>query len=304
MSRVVVGVDAGGTRTIAAAARGDERPRTFVGHAANPQVCGIDAAVEAIALAVTSVLQGDAPGAIVVGGAGTGRAETVSAMTQALRARFPEARIAVTHDAHIALRAAIPSGDGMVLVAGTGSVAYADVGGKQFRAGGGGYALGDDGSGYAIGAAALRFLLRSFDGRMRRDPLLDALAAYAGAASVRDLVAYVYEEGTPVATVAAVAPIVLEFADAGERSANTIIQAAALELFELVRAVCRLADAGATDLPLAFSGGLLQKNGALTYLIETRIAADLPHLRVVKGGVPHLGALAQARELLGEGSRT
>jgi N-acetylglucosamine kinase-like BadF-type ATPase len=304
MSRIVVGVDAGGSRTIAAAARGDEPPHnTFVGDAANPHVNGIDGAVDAIARAVTSVLQGDAPGAIVVGGAGAGRAETVDAMTEGLRARFPEARIGVTHDAHIALRGAIPAGDGIVLVAGTGSIAYGEIAGRQFRAGGGGFALRDEGSGYAIGSAGLHLLLRSFEDRVPRDPLLDALAAYTGATSARDLIAYVYDGRTPVATVAGVAAIVLELADSGERSANKIVQAAALELFELVRAVCRMAEASAIDLPLAFSGGLLKKNGVLTYLVETRIANDLPHLHVVKGGgAPHLGALAQARELLRNGS--
>ncbi len=303
MSHVVVGVDAGGSCTIAATARGNQTPHTFVGEAANPHVCGIDGAVEAIAAAVIGALQGDSPSAIVVGGAGAGRPETAAAMTQGLRARFPDARIAVTHDAHIALRGAIPAGDGIVLIAGTGSVAYGDIGGRQFRAGGGGYALGDEGSGFAIGSAALRLLLRSFEGRASRDSLLEALASRTGASDASELIAYAYENRSPVAAVAQVAPIVLEFANAGERSANKIVQAAALELFELVRAVCCQADAGAVELPLAFSGGLLRNNGVLSYLIEIRIANDLPYLRVVKdGGEPYSGALAQARALLEHGS--
>jgi N-acetylglucosamine kinase-like BadF-type ATPase len=304
VSRVVVGVDAGGSRTIAAAARGEETPRTFEVEGANPHVCGIDGAVNAIARAVTGALQGDVPAAIVVGSAGAGRAETARAMTQGLRAHFPDAHVTVTHDAHIALRGAVPQGDGFVLVAGTGSLAYGEVGSKPFRAGGGGYALGDEGSGFAIGAAALRLLQRTFEGRASHDPLLDALASHTGATATRDLIAYVYESASPVATVASVAPIVLEFADGGERSANRIVQAAALELYELVRAVCRLAGAGAIEVPLVFAGGLLQRNGVLSFLIETRIASDLPYLRVVKGaGAPYLGALAQARTLLRSASR-
>lgn len=224
-------------------------------------------------------------------------------MTQGLRARFPDARIAVTHDAHIALRGAIPAGDGLVLIAGTGSVAYGEVGDRQFRAGGGGYALGDEGSGFAIGSAALRLLLRSFEGRVPRDPLIDELASHTGSTGSRELIAYVYESGAPVTTVASIAPIVLEFANAGERSANKIVQAAALELFELVRAVCRLADTGTVELPLAFSGGLLRNNSVLSYLIEVRVGSDLPYVRVVKdGGEPYSGALAQARALLGHGT--
>jgi N-acetylglucosamine kinase-like BadF-type ATPase len=301
---IVVGVDAGGSGTLAAIARGDEPPRTYAGEAANPNVCGVDGTVRVIARLLAEALAGDEPNAIVVGAAGAGRPTIAQAMAHGLRSAFPAAHVAVTHDAHIALRAAVPHGDGIVLIAGTGAVAYGDVGGKQVRAGGGGYALGDEGSGYAVGAAALRLLQRRFEGRVSNDALLEALAAHAKATNATELAAFVYAEA-PIATVAAVAPIVLQSADAGERSATKIVQAAALELFELVRAVCRGTDAGASELPLAFSGGLLQKNGLLTYLLETRIAAEFPYLRVVKGGgEPHLGALAQARELLKNGSLT
>jgi len=81
------------------------------------------------------------------------------------------------------------------------------------------------------------------------------------------------------------------------------VQTAALELFELVRALCRAADVDSRPLPLVFSGGLLRRNSLLTYLIETRIANELPHLRLIKDGPePHFGALALARGLLHEGA--
>ncbi|MEO6835110.1 MAG: BadF/BadG/BcrA/BcrD ATPase family protein, partial [Candidatus Tumulicola sp.] len=269
------------------------------GEAANPQVLGVARAADSIARSVTSVLDGETPSAIAVGAAGAGRPETAGALADALRERFPDARVAVTDDAHIALRGAIPAGDGIVLVVGTGSIAYGEIEGAQFRAGGAGYAFGDEGSAYAIGSAALKLLLRSFEGRTPRDPLLDALAIRTSAAGVHDVIAYVHAGGAPVATVAGVAPVVLDFANAGERSANKIVQSAALELFEMVRAVFRMAGAGATDLPVAFSGGLLRENSLLTYLVETRIAGELPYARVIKGGgAPHIGALADARALL------
>jgi N-acetylglucosamine kinase-like BadF-type ATPase len=294
---VFVGVDAGGSRTVAVAAHDNDAPRTFVGEAANVRACGVARAAETIAHVVTSVLAGERAAAMVVGAAGAGGAEA-EALAAALRSRFPGTRIAVGDDARIALRAAIPVGDGIVLVAGTGSIAYADIGGRIFRAGGAGYAIGDEGSGYAIGSAALRLLVRSFEGRAPRELWLDALATHIGAAGAGDVVSFAYAGSTPAA-VASVAPIVLEFANAGERGANKIVQNAALELFELVRAACRMSDAGPVDLPVVFAGGLLRANGVLTYLIETRIANELPFLRVVKGGAEaHFGALAQARGML------
>jgi N-acetylglucosamine kinase-like BadF-type ATPase len=73
---VVVGVDAGGSRTLAAAAHDNDEPRTFAGDAANLQVCGVERAAETIAAAVTNVLAGEPADAIAVGAAGAGRPET------------------------------------------------------------------------------------------------------------------------------------------------------------------------------------------------------------------------------------
>ena len=98
--------------------------------------------------------------------------------------------------------------------------------------------------------------------------------------------------------IASVAPIVIEHADAGDRSATKIVQAAALELFELVRAIARASAAAGRELPLVFAGGLLRENSMLTYLLEMRVANELPHVRVIKGGPEaHVGALAAARRL-------
>ena len=296
---LVVGVDAGGSRVTAAAQREGEAARVFAAEGVNANAAGVDATVEAIARAIEGALDGEAAAAIAVGAAGGGRSGVADALAHALRARFPGAAIAVSDDARIALRGAIPSGDGIALVAGTGSIAYAEIGDRTIRAGGGGFAFGDEGSGFAIGAAALRLLLRAFDGRGQRDEFLDALAEATGASDAATLAAFAYAGGAPVTAIASLAPVVLQRAGAGDRSATKIVQAAALDLFELVRAVTRRAGTATGDLPLAFAGGLLQSNSLLTYLVETRVANELPQLRAVKdGGAAFLGALAAARELL------
>lgn len=303
MRGVVVGVDAGGTQTIAAAARGDEPPRTVAGAGANANVCGAGAAAETIAAVIAQALHHDAPDAIAVGAAGAARAEIADAMTRALLARFPAARIAVTHDLQIALRAGVSQGDGMVLVAGTGSAAYAEIGTQSFRAGGGGYAFGDEGSGFAIGAAALRLLRRAIEGRAPHDRLTERLAERTAARTLDDLSRFAYGAESTVSAVASVAPEVIASAGDGERSAVKIVQTAALELFELVRALWRSAGAEGRALPLVWAGGLLRRNSLLTYLIETRVANELPDLAIVKGGAePYMGALAQARALLRNGT--
>jgi N-acetylglucosamine kinase-like BadF-type ATPase len=295
---VVVGVDAGGSHTTAIAACGAATPRTFSGGPANAALLGSERAAESIAAAVEQVLAGERAAAVYVGAAGAWQAETAASLREALERRMPGARVAVSDDAHIALRAAVASGDGLALICGTGSIGYAEIAGERFRTGGYGYALGDEGSGYAIGSAALKLLLRSYDGRAPGDPMLSAIAERIGATCAADVVARVYRSEAPPATVAAVAPLVLEWANANERSATKIVQTAALDLFELVRALARKAGVR-PETPLVFAGGLLRENSVLTYLLETRIGSDLPDLRILKGAPEaHFGALHEARVML------
>jgi len=292
-----VGVDAGGSKTIAAYARDEGVVRTHCGEGANPRVRGVEAAADAIASAIAGALAGERADALAVGAAGAGSAAMRDALALALAQRFPDARIGVSDDAHIALRAVVPHGDGIVLVAGTGALAYAEIAERRLRAGGYGYLLGEEGSGFAIGAAALRRLLHAFDGRVKSDALLDALRERLPARSAQDVVAAVYERAMPVGEIAACAPLVLEHAARGVRSATVIVQDAAKALFELLRSVVTSLEE--KDVPLAFSGGLLRENNLLTYLLDLRIANEFPHLATVKGGAdPYLGALADARRLL------
>lgn len=299
---IAVGVDAGGSHTVAVAMRDGELLQPAIGPAANLVISGIDRAASAIGDAIAAATEAAKPDAVVIGVAGAGTDGVKRALISALTARFPQTRIEVTDDAHIALRAAVPAGDAVTLIAGTGSIAYAEIDGNAFRAGGFGYLVGDEGSGFMLGAAAVRLALKAAEGRAPADALTEAVLVRIGASRPREAVARLYASDAPVANVASIAAVVLESAAAGERSAIKIVQTAALDLFDLVRSVCRIASvAGDKETPLALCGGLLSENSMLTYLLETRVANELPHLAIVKNPTaPHFGALAQARALAGD----
>jgi N-acetylglucosamine kinase-like BadF-type ATPase len=231
--------------------------------------------------------------------AGGGRRGTASALAAALRSRFPSAQVDVSDDASIALRAGAPSGDAIALISGTGSIAYAEIGDARFRAGGFGHAIGDAGSGAAIGSSALNLALRAHDGRTPSEPLFERLEAQLGSNDPQAILEAVYGGGDPARALAALAPLVLAAATDGERSATKIVQGAALELYELVRSIVRNANVADRDLPLVFAGGLLASNSLLTFLLETRIGNDFPHLSIHKGcPEPVFGALSLAAAAL------
>jgi N-acetylglucosamine kinase-like BadF-type ATPase len=274
-----VGVDAGGTNTVAALARGDRLLRTLEAEPANPSVVGIDGAAQILLRAIETILDGERPTAVVAGVAGAGSRGVQDRLHRLLAASFAGVPVAVTHDARIALRAAVPRGDGIVLIAGTGSIAYAEIDGGEVFAGGYGYLLGDRGSGYSIGAAALREEVDAGD---------------------RDLLARLYRLPSPVAEIASRARAVVEQAAGGEADALQIVRAAAEDLVELVRSI--VAKCGRPTLPLALAGGLLAENNVLVQRLEQRIAEEWLDVALVEERVePYAGALALARDL-GAGS--
>ena len=304
MRAIAVGVDAGGTSTTAVVSRDGVVVGASTNDAANASSLGVRAAALAIARAITGALGLLEADTIVVGAAGAGRADAALRMHDALRPHFPNATIEVWDDATIALWAGAPDGEGLVLIAGTGSIACARVGDRFFRSGGYGYLIGDEGSGYALGVAAARAAVRALDGRAPRDGFVDAVARALDVDDVAGALEVVYASSHPVGRLAALAPLVLEFAGKGDRTASKIVQAAALELFDLVKSIAHAADIGRRELPLVFAGGLLQTNSMLTYLLETRVSNDYPHLRIVKDApAAQFGALSRAQRLLVKGPR-
>lgn len=298
MPRVIVGVDAGGTTTVVAVEQDGELLRTHAGPGANASSRGAEPASAVVAQMIVAALDGALPHSIFVGAAGAAREDVARTLRGTLESRFPGTVVGVRDDAYIALRASVPEGDGAVLISGTGSIAYAQHGDAEFRSGGHGYLLGDEGSGFSIGSAALRLLLRVFDERAPSEPFTDALAAHLGASDALGVTMRVYGAENSVAAVASVAPVVLEFANQGDRSANKIVQAAALELSDMAKSIVKRAQLAQTGAPLVLAGSLLANNSLLTYLLEMRLKNDLPEMPVFKADAqPFSGALAAARRL-------
>jgi glucosamine kinase len=296
---IVVGVDAGGSSTSVVVERDGVASDAFEGDPANVRRAGVENAAASIARAVASATRGDRVDAMVVGAAGAGYDDVATALEGALRTRITGARVRVCDDAKIALRAAVHEGDGILLLAGTGSIAYAIAGEKTFRSGGHGFLLGDEGSGAAIGAAAVRLLLRVYDGRARRDGFIEALESMLDSDDAEDVIQTIYGDPDPVRKVASLAPVVVGCASDGERDATKIVQAAALELADLLRAVVRLSGLSQREVPVVFAGGLLGQNSLLTYLLETRVVNEYPSFHLVKNPpAPEYGALALARAML------
>lgn len=272
---LAVGIDAGGTSTAAARSLDGTCDATLHGGPANASSQGVASAAAAIVATVRTIAGDRAPNALFVAAAGAGRDAVREPLLAALRAAFDAAtRVTVEDDTRVALRAAIPSGPGVVLVAGTGSVAYAETADACVRVGGAGYLLGDEGSAFAIGMAALRQLGRAYDGRAPQDETLALAARAFGATDRASLLEAIYGKPLDVARIAALAPAIVAFAGKGNRTSTKIVQTAAQELADLARATVVQAGLADASPAIAFAGGLLRENSLLTFLLETRVTSE------------------------------
>ncbi|MGC9400034.1 MAG: N-acetylglucosamine kinase [Anaerolineae bacterium] len=239
----VVGVDGGGTKTRALVgdAEGDVLGRGEAGPS-NVQAVGVAATRAALDAAVAAALDDaglrGAPRALCLGMAGAGRAADRAIIEHWAAARFPEAAVRVVHDGRLVLAAGTSEGWGIAVLCGTGSLVYGmDPYGTEARAGGWGYLLGDEGSGYALGRAALRAVARAADGRGPATALTTAVLAHWSLDGPEALIEHVYRPPLPRAAIAELAPLVIAAAEAGDGVAGALVREAGEALADAVRAV-------------------------------------------------------------------
>lgn len=279
MTRILIGADVGGTKTAVAVSDGTDILSRADGSGAAVRPgrslvsAGIISDVVRRALAAAGKLSGDV---LVVGAAGAGRQPEQEELQHALRGEGLAERVLVTTDIEVALAGAFGDGPGIVISAGTGSVAVGrDAEGGLHRAGGYGWQMGDEGSGYAIGRAALGAVSRAIDGRSPETRLKARVLDATRSADFDALIRWAATAGP--AEVASLAPPTLEVAGSGDIVAQGIADYAARELSELAAHILpRIGGDG--PVPVALSGGLLA-NDALKRSVLTRLG-DEPRLAV------------------------
>ncbi|TVP86299.1 MAG: hypothetical protein EA375_01705 [Acholeplasmataceae bacterium] len=147
-------------------------------------------------------------------------------------------RIRVRNDMEIALASGEAFDEGIVLICGTGMVAYGrDTQGNTYKSGGWGYHEGDAGSAYDLGVQALRTAVRSLDGRIMDDDFTRAVKHKTHLRYTSDIVPVVARYHADRTLTAALAPLVTEHADQGNAYAMNIIDKATSELALAVKAV-------------------------------------------------------------------
>lgn len=302
-AETVLGIDAGGSKTVALLA--DSSGQVIAraeGGGANLRTHG-ELGVEKVLYGLLERLPSEArrASAVAIGIAGADRPEDGEVLRTILARLGFRDRAVVTNDARIAFVAGSTARVGLALVCGTGSIAWGrNAFGEVARAGGWGWHLGDEGSGFWIGVRAVREALRAADGRGPATRLQDFLIEHFDIARPEQILRAVYDGEFPRHRVSAFAVRVEEAALAGDEAARSILAAAANELVlaaSSVRERLRLASA---TYDVVLSGGTFRAVPTLEDAVAGRLA--VAPARVVRlREDPALGAVRLAVESLSPG---
>ena len=292
--RYVIGIDGGGTKTHALLVGMDGTVLAeFTGEGTNLQTVGVPQSSRILFDLITECCKKEQCSpeslqSIVLGIAGAGRSSDKAALVDAmlalgLKKKFPLKNITVETDVRIALEAAFAGGPGIVVVAGTGSIAlYRTEDGKLLRAGGWGKIIGDEGGGHSLAKDALNVVMRQFDGRGDKTILTKKAFEHFNISTPEDLIPKVYHDHVEIASFA---PKVLEAVFERDYVAHAVLLKNANELVELVR-MLTMKVRPKSKLPVALMGGLLESENVYSKMVKEKIIGSLPHVVVQKPKFP------------------
>ncbi|MGL6233875.1 MAG: N-acetylglucosamine kinase [Segniliparus sp.] len=304
-AKIALGIDIGGSKTHAVASLAGETVLDHTTGSANLQSVSRELVGQRLD-EIFALVDTRSVGSICAGAAGADSERQIGSLAGMLRERAPLAEVAVVHDTELLLPAARKR-TGIALLSGTGSVAFGSVrGGATARAGGWGYLLGDEGSGFWIFREAVRHTLRSDDRGEDQGELGRQLLSHCGCASAVELLDHVYEHQER-GVWAKRAELVLALAEQGEPVSARIREQAANALAGLATTVQKRLDreqsrlgqrplAGTLDVVLA--GGLLTNAPVFQSVVSAKLyEAGFSEVSVLEAP-PALGALLLAEEAL------
>jgi N-acetylglucosamine kinase len=203
-------------------------------------------------------------------------------------------KLIVTHDAAIALAGATASGNGIVVIAGTGSIAYGrNAEGRTARAGGWGYVFGDEGGGFDIARQAVRAALRMEEGWGPGTALRSALLEFMGSSSANAALHALYTDKWPRSRAARLAPLVDEAAGNGDAVALEIVNDAAMHLSLLAAAVREQLWGKRSEIEIAYIGGVFESRRLLErFRLLVELEEGVACIAPLRG--PAEGALREA----------
>lgn len=288
--KYVIGIDGGGTKTEALVVTADGLEHGgFTVPSTNPHAVTFEQATAHMGQLLDLVFsapetQGLTCAAVCLGLAGVDTEEERARFREYLEAYRVRRSLAfelfLNNDAQIALMATLGDDRGIIVISGTGSIAYGlTEQGNRFRTGGWGNLLGDEGSGYDIGLRALRAAMRSHDGIEPPTMLTGMIVDACGFNSITELRSYIYRPHIKKHDIARFAELCIRADEAGDAAAGAIVRTAATELSNTAAALVRK-DAWFEQCDLVTSGSIFTHSRRFAESFRSGLLERAPRVRM------------------------
>ncbi|MEK3734813.1 BadF/BadG/BcrA/BcrD ATPase family protein [Paenibacillus sp. FSL M8-0334] len=217
---------------------------------------------------------------IVIGAAGISNPQVSIKLEHSVRRQGYEGALRITGDQETALYGAHNAMQGIILIAGTGSICFGvNAKGEKHRSGGFGHLIDDEGSGYSIGRQLLSVLVQAEDGRLSDTVIPAMVYKQLGLHTVQEIIGFVYSKETTKKNIAALAPIMTTACEQGDEQALRIAKRCADSLHELLVPV--IEKLGLQDSPIAVAGSVLQQSPFVQEALANKLKETYPSTRLI-----------------------
>ena len=298
---IVIGIDGGGTKTRGLMADETGRIYSYVtAGPSNPNAVSKEQLTKTI-FHIFEQIKSEAPNEFnrvqvcYFGMAGIGEGKIKNALhevTELVCEKFG-LTYEINNDGLNALFAGTMGEPGMVLISGTGSIAYGYSKTENFyRVGGWGYLFDDLGSGYDLGKEALMAVLQAYDGRGEQTALTNLLLNYFKVDDVPSIVPVVFQSEQPRSTIAPLSQIVMKAYDNNDTVSQRLVEKMAFELSRIIKAMQKKLESDQTSYPVHLSGGMFSRTDVFIPLLKKHFNRNVQFIKLEHE--PVVGAVVAA----------
>lgn len=282
----IVGMDGGGTKTAVIVTHDDQEepvrsftagPINYNGGDAGAIAAAFGEIFKQIRSCCTSLTEVNH---VCIGAAGVSNPAVARFLEQQVRDNGYSGPLTITGDQETALYGAQNAMQGIILIAGTGSICFGvNEKGERHRTGGFGHLIDDEGSGYYIGRELLSVLVQAEDGRTADTMIPELVYKQLGLGTVQEVIGFVYDKNTTKKDIAALAPVMTAACGLGDAQALKLAEQCAAGLFELVVPVIERLKL--YESKVAIAGSVLQKSRFVREALERKLARSYPQTQLI-----------------------
>ena len=302
---IAIGIDGGGTSTRTALSIDGTVKASYKTGASNIYAVGLKNAIKAITDGIDNCiadagLNRQTPMSIHIGGAGMGNMQNKAKLKEILAPFYPSSIINISDDIAVLTPELGDNRSGIILIAGTGAIAYGqNINGVTIRSGGYGWRLDDEGSSFYVSKEAIKRTLKSIEQMDLKTSLDKALCRHYRIKTVDEIIYYINDDNRKKNDYSSFTPEVIRQAELGDILAADIVQKTVNAQFKLIESIAKRLSPP-FDKTILLSGGLLLNEEYVLHKLKAKIGKAYPEYTVKTANKDSavLGALTIAEEYL------